>query len=229
MKKLKFTGPEREWISKSLRFRIANDETRGIFCNKNYLAAQSALEKVLAESENFYKPWEVTLIVSCVNEQLYDYFPQVDLPDANAYLHISEPMLTACNFIDMGKDILVKCRMHKAKTQFGYNFETRYRDRFAAIDRLRKAEDIYLSGSVDHGFYKIGILCGGTSLAVIELEQHLEGRDIQFQRLPTDPVSYRKGRFSVLTQRAEALRLLSHSRVSERSAAQIAFVREVLN
>ncbi|WP_147425553.1 hypothetical protein [Mucilaginibacter gracilis] len=163
------------------------------FTLKSRTLARSCREKVLGQDAVFFGPKQAALCTGCVNEQMDQYYKDLTVQIAHDLLQLSAEQKYFTEQIDMGKDMLIKLGYDRRTYLPTYNYEVRYRNTLAAIEKIRSAEEIFLSQSGDH-VYKIGFVTKGQEVFTWRLNHDLSVHDIStFSKNASEIRDYRKG------------------------------------
>jgi hypothetical protein len=230
MKKLQLTTTERNWILPLLNERMETFKEGEFKVPAKYISnLESVTAKVSTGSNMELKQWERIMICSCTNEKLsvlnilHDEVGIDDLTDAYGTLkrELSE--------IDTAYSILDKVEKGRYKRAPGFKERTSYAEYLERIEKLKRSEIIYLSGSNGLSPYKIAFVHNESEFCTFELRHKIDLPSISFGQLKEDAIQYGRKFFQRVLTREQAFQNLSQFSASDYQEGQFPFLLEMLN
>ncbi len=225
-RKISFTKAEKAWLIQLLDNRLFVYRYDKGVPERIVALAISCREKLLGQDAVFFGPKQAALCTGCLNEQMDQYYQDLTVQTAHDLLQLSAEQKYFTEQIDMGKDMLIKLGYDRRTYLPTYNYEVRYRDTLAAIEKIRSAEEVFLSQSGDH-LYKIGFVTKGQEVFTWRLNHDLSVHDISTVSKNASKIrDFRKG-FLMIANREKAVELLTKYPYTGYNSS--AFFRKLLN
>jgi len=227
MSKINLTFQERKWLSGQLLNRLSfYNDCKGI---KPWYQGKCVSAMLTIEDGEHVKleVKESLMCLSILNQRLRALNDAVSVGNAYDLMLLDAVGKDTLLELDFCYGLLAKFEK-KRKTQ-SEGFGSYYQGKLSVIDRLKAANMIYLSHTKLNEVYKIGFVDGESYCCVFELSHMVRLSDLKFYRLPSDPLSYGKKHFSVITDRGSAATLLSDCLECEYPPYQLQFIRQLLN
>jgi len=222
MKQTTFTTDQRNLLQELLKIRLKNYK-ESIDRNSSDKAGQkrfhnfyvkplvSALDKITTHDTETYDSKEKLAFISCINEHYDDFYNEMKLKTAFAWLTISDEQRKVVSKLDDCKDILLKCGYYNKKDiLIKYDTEFRYGKILSSVDKLKNSSKIFLSKVGHNDYYKIAFVFDNKEYVAFELKHQVSWKDFQFISLggeSPDEVGMKK--FSLVTTKPKAKELLA--------------------
>jgi predicted DNA-binding protein len=230
MKKIDLTSTERYFLTPLLKNRIEEFKASAFAIPAKYSDnLHSAFAKISAGPVSTLRNWEKVLCSGCVNERLDMLNQTIERPDAYSLLASTPEKLKQLEQIDIAHSILEKLSSGWDKKALWFKERTSYAEYLDRVNKLKRSDMIYLSGSNGVSPYKIGFVYDRTEFCVFELRQKIDLYAIQFSNIGSDAIAHGRRYFQMVLNRKQAFEKLSHFDESEYNAGQLPFLLQLLN
>ncbi|MBW4888915.1 hypothetical protein KXQ82_04285 [Mucilaginibacter sp. HMF5004] len=171
-------------------------------------------------------PSETALCIGCINELMTAVYKEKKVTSAYDLLHINAEQRSLIEQIDTGKDMLFKLGYQSRNRCREYNFDVRYRDALAAIENMRRCQQICFSQSGEE-VYKIGFITEQQEVFSWRLNQEPAIYDIRTVSASLGGISDFKKRFTTVSNREEASAIFKRYHNADYISAR--FFEEILS
>lgn len=230
MKKLQLTTAERNWILPLLGERMETFMEGTFKVPAKYISnLQTVTAKVSTESNMELKQWERIMFCSCANERLSVLNLIHGEPGIDDLTDSYGALKSELAEIDTAYSILDKVEYGRYKRAPRFKERTSYAEYFERIEKLKRSEIIYLSGSNGVSPYKIAFVYNKSEFCTFELRHKIDLPSISFGQLKEDAIQYGRKFFQKVLTREQAIQNLSQFSASDYQEEQFLFLLEMLN
>jgi len=190
-------------------------------------ATRNVRRKLLLDLASVYfGEYENAVATGCINEQIDGFYADLKVDKAFDLLNLDSEQAYLTRMIDMGKDMLYQLGYDRNTSFPKYNYQVRYRDTLAAINKMKQAPEICISRT-GGDVYKIGFVTAQLEIFTWKMKDEPGVHDLSlFARTPDQARAIKKG-FELVTDRCQAAILLN--RMEETSGGSLGFFKAILN